>query len=183
MDRNAHASQVPGDVSHATLICHVARLDPLDPAAMAVCRALQEYKPWKLQIGVAHPDPVVETASLAAVEPPEITYQLHLQEQIDEGLLSALQLESIVYASQRHTTFLPDGQRGGFFIGARPQDARSLHALHAGSSPCCGSLRAGRACSHVFEMRRDRLLRQSCNCSSSSASAAFALHVCPLIRR
>lgn len=31
--------------------------------------------------------------------------------------LSALQLETIVYASQRHMTFLPDGTRAGFLIG------------------------------------------------------------------
>lgn len=31
--------------------------------------------------------------------------------------LSALQLESVVYACQRHEQMLPDGSRGGFFIG------------------------------------------------------------------
>jgi hypothetical protein len=31
--------------------------------------------------------------------------------------LSALQLEAIVYACQRHEQFLPDGNRAGFFIG------------------------------------------------------------------
>lgn len=32
-----------------------------------------KYRPAKLKFGVAHPDPVVENASLAAVPPPEIT--------------------------------------------------------------------------------------------------------------
>lgn len=50
---------------------------------------------------------MVETASLAAVEPPDVTYELHLDDQIEEGTLSGLQLESIVYACQRHE------QRGG----------------------------------------------------------------------
>lgn len=77
----------------------------------------QDYKPSKLTIGAPHPDPVVETASLAAVEPPDITYQLKAQQLVESGTLSALQLESIVYACQRHEAFLPDGQRGGFFIG------------------------------------------------------------------
>ena len=31
--------------------------------------------------------------------------------------MSALQLESIVYASQQHDHFLPDGNRAGFLIG------------------------------------------------------------------
>lgn len=73
--------------------------------------------PSKLKIGAAHPDPVVETASLAAVEPPDISYQLHLDDLIEQRLLSGLQLESIVYACQRHQQWLPDKSRGGFFIG------------------------------------------------------------------
>lgn len=73
--------------------------------------------PSKLHIGAAHPDPVVETASLAAVEPPDITYQLHLEDLIQAKLLSGLQLESIVYACQRHDQLLPDGTRAGMFIG------------------------------------------------------------------
>ena len=38
-----------------------------------------DYRPRKLNIGIPHPDAVVETASLAAVEPPDITYQLNIQ--------------------------------------------------------------------------------------------------------
>ncbi|KAL3149047.1 hypothetical protein ABBQ32_001892 [Trebouxia sp. C0010 RCD-2024] len=76
-----------------------------------------DYVPSKLHIGAAHPDPVVETASLAAVEPPDITYQLHLEDLIQAKLLSGLQLESIVYACQRHHQLLPDGTRAGMFIG------------------------------------------------------------------
>ena len=57
----------------------------LAPPALACPRAgaripssctLQEYRPAKLAYGRPHPDPVVETASLAAVEPPDISYQL-----------------------------------------------------------------------------------------------------------
>ena len=52
----------------------------------------QEYRPAKLEFGKAHPDPVVETASLAAVEPPDIAYQLHLDDLVAAGDLSALQV-------------------------------------------------------------------------------------------
>ncbi|KAK9794625.1 hypothetical protein WJX73_001066 [Symbiochloris irregularis] len=76
-----------------------------------------DYHPSKLSLGIQHPDPVVETASLAAVEPPDVHYQLHIDDVIQAGLLSGLQLESIVYACQRHEGFLPDGSRCGFFIG------------------------------------------------------------------
>ncbi|XP_012940832.1 protein strawberry notch homolog 1 [Aplysia californica] len=78
-----------------------------------------EYKPSKLNFGKKHPDPVVETSSLSSVEPPDVKYQLRiLDECVDEGgKLSALQLESITYACQRHSTVLPNGERAGYLIG------------------------------------------------------------------
>lgn len=48
--------------------------EPLEPTDI-----FADYRPSKLKIGKPHPDPVVETASLAAVEPPDISYKLHLQ--------------------------------------------------------------------------------------------------------
>ena len=36
---------------------------------------------------------------------------------IDTGKLSALQLESVIYASQQHMNILPDGTRAGFLVG------------------------------------------------------------------
>ena len=71
-----------------------------------------------VRIGFSHPDKVVETASLSAVLPPDITYKLSLPENIiQERKLSALQLETILYANQRFEKFLPDGMRAGFLIG------------------------------------------------------------------
>ena len=76
-----------------------------------------DYRPSKLHIGQPHPDAVKETASLAAIEPPNITYALAIPELVESGKLSGLQLESIVYACQRHELLLPSGSRCGFFIG------------------------------------------------------------------
>ncbi|XP_059147348.1 protein strawberry notch homolog 1-like isoform X2 [Physella acuta] len=78
-----------------------------------------EYKPSKLNFGKKHPDPVVETSSLSSVEPPDVKYQLRiLDEGVDEdGKLSALQLEAITYACQKHEMILPGGQRAGYLIG------------------------------------------------------------------
>jgi len=71
-----------------------------------------------VRIGIKHPDPVVETASLSSVLPPDVYYRLNIPEEvIDEGKLSALQLESIIYASQQHDNFLADGSRAGFLVG------------------------------------------------------------------
>ena len=61
---------------------------------------------------------MVESASLSSVEAPDVNYNTALPRCCwQEGLLSAVQMESIVYACQKHTTFLPNGDRAGFLIG------------------------------------------------------------------
>uniref|UniRef100_A0A3Q1JUB7 Protein strawberry notch homolog 2 n=1 Tax=Anabas testudineus TaxID=64144 RepID=A0A3Q1JUB7_ANATE len=77
-----------------------------------------EYKPSKSKIGISHPDIVVETNTLSSVPPPDITYTLSIPEStINGGLLSALQLEAIIYACQQHEVILQNNQRAGFLIG------------------------------------------------------------------
>ncbi|KAL1281104.1 hypothetical protein QQF64_015704 [Cirrhinus molitorella] len=77
-----------------------------------------EYKPSKSTIGISHPDIVVETNTLSSVPPPDITYTLSIPDStINSGLLSALQLEAIIYACQQHEVILQNGQRAGFLIG------------------------------------------------------------------
>ncbi|GJP33081.1 hypothetical protein CLOM_g17646 [Closterium sp. NIES-68] len=79
------------------------------------------YCPAKLSMGRPHPDPVVETASLAGVQPPDIDpSQVALltgQDDVAANALSSLQLETICYASQRHRQLLPGNVRAGFFLG------------------------------------------------------------------
>ena len=73
---------------------------------------------FTVKIGIRHPDTVVETSSLASVEPPDVKYKLAIPEGvIDNGFLSALQLESITYACQKHDCYLPSGHRAGYLIG------------------------------------------------------------------
>ncbi|KAK0597074.1 hypothetical protein LWI29_021592 [Acer saccharum] len=77
-----------------------------------------DYRPPKLSIGPPHPDPIVETSSLSAVQPPEPTYDLKIKDDLERSKgLSCLQIETLVYASQRHLQHLPNGVRAGFFIG------------------------------------------------------------------
>ena len=76
------------------------------------------YVPAKLSGGKPHPAVIVESASMAAVLPPDITYKPHLAPAIiSEGLLSNIQLERVIYAGQRHEQRLPDASRAGFFVG------------------------------------------------------------------
>jgi len=75
--------------------------------------AYTPYKPTKLKYGRNHPDPVVENATLAAVAPPDITYNLAMPADIiTEGRLSNLQLEAVVYGCQRHMMDLPRAVTG-----------------------------------------------------------------------
>ncbi|XP_004293788.1 PREDICTED: protein strawberry notch homolog 1 [Fragaria vesca subsp. vesca] len=77
-----------------------------------------DYRPPKLSIGPPHPDPVVETSSLSAVQPPEPTYDLTIKDDLEnKKALSCLQIETLVYACQRHLQHLPSGVRAGFFVG------------------------------------------------------------------
>lgn len=93
--------------------------DEAEEDEMGVAETYADYWPAKVKLGKKHPDPVVETASLSSVEPVDVTYKLIIPNEptINNGLLSALQLESITYASQAHEQLLPDGSRAGFLIG------------------------------------------------------------------
>ncbi|BAT89728.1 hypothetical protein VIGAN_06076300 [Vigna angularis var. angularis] len=77
-----------------------------------------DYRPPKVSIGSPHPDPVVETSSLSAVQPPEPTYDPKIKDDLERSkTLSCLQIETLVYACQRHLQHLPNGARAGFFVG------------------------------------------------------------------
>lgn len=65
-----------------------------------------------------HPANVVESAAMACVEPPDVTYRHHLPaEVIVEGRISNLQMEDLIYAGQATSQFLPDGSRKGHWNG------------------------------------------------------------------
>src|SRR5207249_717914 len=76
------------------------------------------YAPAKLKGGKPHPAVIVESSSMAAVVPPDITYRPHLApEIITEGRLSDIQVERVIYAGQRREQRLPDGSRAGYYVG------------------------------------------------------------------
>ncbi|KAL0306071.1 UNVERIFIED_CONTAM: protein FORGETTER 1 [Sesamum radiatum] len=68
---------------------------------------IMDYRPSKLSIGPPNPDPIVETSSLSAVQPPEPTYNLKIKDDLESSkALSCLQIETLVYASQVALKFL-----------------------------------------------------------------------------
>jgi protein-L-isoaspartate O-methyltransferase len=78
------------------------------------------YRVQKAVVRGSHPHPanVVESAAMACVEPPDVTYRHRLPpEVIAEGRISALQIEDAIYAGQATGTLLPDGARKGHWNG------------------------------------------------------------------
>jgi hypothetical protein len=70
----------------------------------------------------------VETTTLARTDPPLPTYQHHLQDAVGSGALSSLQIETVIYACQRHNVTLDSGQ-------GPPDIARRVIESHA--EPSC----------------------------------------------
>jgi len=80
--------------------------------------AFVPYISARLTGGIDHPAPLVETAAMAAVIPPPITYRPYLDPQlVINGALSNIQLERICYAGQRHSQRLPSGARAAYLLG------------------------------------------------------------------
>lgn len=76
------------------------------------------YEPQYLRGGAKHPGLIVETPGLANVTPPAITYRPHLPGALSEnGLISEIQFERIIYAGQAHAQKLPCGAQAGISIG------------------------------------------------------------------
>lgn len=102
----------------------------VDAAQLAEFSAsvFSSYKVRRLEIpgAQAHPTDLVESSALSSVLPPEPTYQPHFHpEIISKGILSDIQLESVIYAGEAHSKYLgshPDDKnaaapRQGFLVG------------------------------------------------------------------
>jgi hypothetical protein len=75
-------------------------------------RTFIDYAPSRLRdlssLCKAHPDPVTETSALNSIMPPPITCKIKIPKSvIERGLLTDLQLESILYACDQHQRMLP----------------------------------------------------------------------------
>ncbi len=77
-----------------------------------------DYQPFHKVDGKPHPGHIVQTAVMAAVEPPPITSKLSLKpETINSGAPSQIQLEAVHYIEQRWNQHLGSGKRAGFLLG------------------------------------------------------------------
>ena len=117
-------SPEPGTTTDETVIVATSQTHELSDPSVAVANDETEsdgsvpYISTRLTGGVDHPAPLVETAAMAAVVPPPITYRPHLDPRlVVDGALSTVQLERICYAGQRHSQRLPTGARAAYLLG------------------------------------------------------------------
>lgn len=93
---------------------------PKEKAVAETARPYSSYVVQKARIKGAKPHPakLVESTTLASVEPPDVQITLHLPRKlIESGILSGPQLEAIIYAVQAHEQTLPGGPTAGFWLG------------------------------------------------------------------
>ena len=95
--------------------------DSVEPTLMADVFQKYQCLSSAAQLGLPHPGDISEPSSLASVLLPNNDYplleSLPHDKLIKLGLLSQLQLEAIQAACSKHLSFLPSGERCGFFIG------------------------------------------------------------------
>jgi hypothetical protein len=135
------------------------------------------YRPPKLLFGKDHPDPVVENATLAAVSPPDISYNLALPANIiSEGKLSNLQLEAIVYGQQRFEVNMgtnKDGVEVGGAVVNLPAEGKVVAKDRVPLPARCGFMLGGKSASsdHFFAVL-------FCNDTTNSTFILFLFRQC-----
>jgi len=109
---------------HAGPVGHdLAALQERGPPAPLRIEEGSVYAAYRVQKALVpgaepHPANVVESAAMASVEPPDVTYPHGLPpEVISEGRISDIQLEDVIYAGQAAESLLPDGSRKGHWNG------------------------------------------------------------------
>lgn len=134
----ANASHLPGSSSSSssssTTATAAAAVHPADEDEEnddyddVNTNTFSKYDHHKIKGCVPHPDPLIESASFALITPPAITYTTHkiMQDVMREGKLSSPQMETVLFACQKHEMFLDSGERRGFFLGDGAGDGLSL---------------------------------------------------------
>ena len=78
----------------------------------------EPYEPQTIDIPGAHPHPsaLVQSAAMASIAGPKPAYRPHIyRHMLDDGILSAPQFESLIYAGEAHSQFL----EGQFTVDAK----------------------------------------------------------------
>jgi len=109
-----------GEITYNTV--QAAELSDFAPTVFSTYRVRRIEIPGAQE----HPTDMVESSALASVLPPVPSYKPHFHpEIIQKGILSSIQLESVVYAGEAHSKYLPSHPddeakippRQGFLVG------------------------------------------------------------------
>ena len=99
-----------------------------------------------------HPAKISESTVMASVEPPDVTYRLHLPEAlIKSGAVSDAQLEAMTYAGQTHEQRNVDGTRKEFLLG----DGTGMGKMRTILGIISDNFRQGRKKAVIITKKRD----------------------------
>ncbi|MCB2007210.1 MAG: strawberry notch family protein, partial [Rhodoferax sp.] len=104
-----------------------------------------------------HPGRLVESAAMAAVRAPDVSYVPSLPRSLIEGgQISDAQIEQIIMAGAAHQQKLPDGKRRGYFVG----DGTGVGKAREIVGIMYDNMRQGRK-RHIWVTKNDKLLKQA----------------------
>ena len=104
-----------------------------------------------------HPGRLVESAAMAAVKAPDVSYVPSLPRSlVEDGQISDAQIEQIILAGAAHQQVLPDGKRRGYFIG----DGTGVGKAREIVGIMYDNMRQGRK-RHIWVTKNDKLLKQA----------------------
>jgi len=111
-ERTGRAAQEVGELETS------GAMGPTDAEGFGTS-AFESYRPTtSFKSAKPHPTPLSESAAMGSVKCPSRNYSPKLPaDVVNEGRLSAAQLETVAYAGQAHEQILPNGERRGFFVG------------------------------------------------------------------
>jgi len=111
------------------------------------------YHCRSLPFGCEHPGNMVEASSLSSINLPEAKYPIieSLALQINNNIISSLQLEAVAFACQRHQHKLLNGKRAGFLIA----DGTGVGKGRQNAAIILDNIARGRKRHAWFSMSRD----------------------------